>query len=217
MSDLGSFDRVKTRKLLYHPVYDHFGEKIEMQKAREHLGLSNLDKVILFFGLVRNYKGLDILLEAVAKMPQREHVKVLVAGEFYEDKAHCLSIIKTHGLEHNVIIRDEFIPEDEVKYYFCASNIVAQPYRTATQSGVTQIAYHFETPMLVTNVGGLAEIVPNKVVGYVCRPEPQVISEQLSLFFTGNDEENFRSQLPQEKFRFEWKIFAHEMVTWESK
>jgi glycosyltransferase involved in cell wall biosynthesis len=217
MSDLGSFDRVKTRKLLYHPVYDHFGEKIEMQKAREHLGLSYHDKVILFFGLVRNYKGLDILLEAVAKMPQREHIKVLVAGEFYEDKALCLSIIRMHGLEHNVIIRDEFIPEDEVKYYFCASNIVAQPYRTATQSGVTQIAYHFETPMLVTNVGGLAEIVPNRVVGYVCRPEPQVISEQLSLFFTGNDEEEFRLQLPKEKMRFEWKNFAKEMVIWDSK
>jgi len=215
-ADLASFNRTRPRKLLYHPVYDHFGEKLSMEEARKHLCLSMDDKVILFFGLVRNYKGLDILLEAVAKMPQREHVKVLVAGEFYEDKAHCLSIIKTHGLENNVIIRDEFIPEDEVKYYFCASNIVAQPYRTATQSGVTQIAYHFETPMLVTDVGGLAEIVPNKVVGYVCKPEPQVISEQLSLFLSGNDEEKFRSHLPQEKLRFEWKNFANEMVTWDS-
>jgi glycosyltransferase involved in cell wall biosynthesis len=215
MADLASFDRVRPRKLLYHPVYDHFGEKLSMEEARQHLGLSMHDKVILFFGLVRRYKGLDLLLEAVSQMPDRANIKVLVAGEFYEDKAECLAIIQKHGLEKNVIIRDEFIPESEVKFYFCAANIMAQPYRTATQSGVTQIAYHFETPMLVTDVGGLPEMVTDGVIGHVCKPEVASITTCLSTYFSGDDEQRFRKQLPIEKERFGWKNFTQELVSWE--
>jgi glycosyltransferase involved in cell wall biosynthesis len=214
MSDLASFDRSKIRKLLYHPIYDHFGEAVPMAQAREKLGLSTSDRVILFFGIVRHYKGLDLLLEAVAKMPDRKNLKVLVAGEFYEGKDECLRIIRENGLEQHVILHDRFIPESEVKYYFCAANIMAQPYRSATQSGVTQIAYHFETPMLVTNVGGLPEMVSDGKVGYVCSSKNRGIANCLSDFFSGEKEKEFRMNLTEEKSRFGWEKFAEELLFW---
>jgi len=214
MSDLGSFDRFKTRKLLYHPIYDHFGEAVPMAEARERLGLGVKDRVILFFGIIRHYKGLDLLLNAVARMPDRENLMVLVAGEFYEDKDECMGIIRKNGLENHVILHDRFIPESEVKYYFCAANIMAQPYRSATQSGVTQIAYHFGTPMLVTDVGGLPEMVPHKVVGFVCASEQQAIATCLSSYFSRQDELVFRENLKWEKARFGWEKFAEALLLW---
>ncbi|MCF8255942.1 MAG: glycosyltransferase [Flavobacteriales bacterium] len=214
MADLSSYDRTKARKLLYHPVYDHFGESVPMAEARKRLGLSENDRVILFFGIVRHYKGLDLLLEAVAQMPDRTGLKVVVAGEFYEGKEECLEIIRKNGLEKHVILHDNFIPENEVKYYFCAANIMAQPYRSATQSGVTQIAYHFGTPMLVTDVGGLPEMVPHRTVGHVCPPQPSSIARHLNDFFSGNDEQTFRDNLPKEREKFSWSRFAKELLHW---
>jgi len=215
MADLGSFDRTKTRKLLYHPIYDHFGEVVPMADARQRLGLSENDRVILFFGIIRHYKGLDLLLEAVAHMPDRTNLKVVVAGEFYEGKEECLDIIRKKGLEKHVILHDNFIPENEVKYYFCAANIMAQPYRSATQSGVTQIAYHFGTPMLVTNVGGLPEMVQHGKVGYVCDSEPEDISIALASYFSGNDEQHFRNNMPEARERFGWERFATALLSWD--
>lgn len=214
MAELGSFDRSKARKLLYHPVYDHFGEKVPMAEARQHLGLAAEDCVILFFGIVRHYKGLDLLLEAVAHMPDRTNLKVVVAGEFYEGKEECLEIIRKNGLEKHVILHDNFIPENEVKYYFCAANIMAQPYRSATQSGVTQIAYHFGTPMLVTDVGGLPEMVQHGKVGYVCNSEPEEIAVALSRFFSGEEEQHFRENMSEARERFGWERFATELLSW---
>lgn len=214
MGDLASFDRTRPRKLLYHPVYDHFGSKVPRPVARQHLGLGADEQVILFFGLVRHYKGLDLLLEAVALLPDRARIRVVVAGEFYEGKEECLAIIHKNGLGEHVVLHDLFIPEDEVKHYFCAADIVAQPYRSATQSGVTQIAYHFETPMLVTDVGGLPEMVSHGKVGYVCAPGPEAIAAHLHTFFSGTDAETFRKQLITEKERFGWERFATEVTVW---
>lgn len=215
LRDLNSFDRTKSRKLLYHPVYDHFGQAVPMTVARQRLGLSASDRVILFFGIVRHYKGLDLLLEAVAKVPERKDLKVLVAGEFYEGKDECLAIIRRKGLENHVILHDRFIPENEVKHYFCSANIMAQPYRSATQSGVTQIAYHFGTPMLVTDVGGLPEMVRHGEVGYVCRPEPEAIAEHLSDYFSNDAENRFRGNMPEARERFGWERFASELMGWD--
>jgi glycosyltransferase involved in cell wall biosynthesis len=215
MADLSSFDRTRPRKLLYHPVYDHFGDSVSMEVARKELGLSMQDKVILFFGIVRRYKGLDLLLEAVALMPDLSHIKVLVAGEFYEDKALCMEIIRKNRLENVVILRDQFIPESEVRNYFCASNIMAQPYRSATQSGVTQIAYHYETPMLVTAVGGLPEMVAHNEVGYVCNADPISISDHLITYFQTDDEPRFRKNLPLHREKFGWGHFAEQLVSWD--
>ncbi len=214
-AELASFDRVKARKLLYHPVYDHFGTPVPMTEARGRLGLADTDRVILFFGLVRHYKGLDLLLEAVALMPDRTRIKVVVAGEFYEGKEECLNIISKNGLGGHVILHDQFIPEDEVKYYFSAANIMAQPYRSATQSGVTQIAYHFGTPMLVTDVGGLPEMVQDGKVGHVCAADSGAIAARLDQFFAGRHEQTFRDNMPAERERFGWERFAHELMVWD--
>ena len=106
---------------------------------------------------------------------QHQNLKLIVAGEFYEDDKPYQEIIKKYNLQDSVILHTHFIPDDEVVNYFCASDIIVQPYKNATQSGVTQIAYHFEKPMLVTNVGGLKEIVPNNKVGYVCEPNTKAV------------------------------------------
>ena len=134
--------------------------------------------IYFFFGFVRKYKGLDIILDVMSDDRIKNlGIKLIVAGEFYDDKDQYISMIKDLGISDSVILRSDFIPEDEVKSYFCASDIITQTYRTATQSGVTQIAYHFERPMLVTNVGGLSEIVPHDRVGYVCDINAKEISD----------------------------------------
>jgi glycosyltransferase involved in cell wall biosynthesis len=211
MEELKHFDTAKPRKLLYHPVYDHFGEKVEKQLARKHLSLQQGHKVILFFGIIRKYKGLKLLLEAVSKIEDKEKLKLIIAGEFYEDRAGYTKLINKYGLQDVVKVNAGFVDKYKVKFYFCAADIVAQPYLSATQSGVTQIAYHFETPMLVTNVGGLAEMVPHEKVGYVCDVNPRSISKALETFFNEGKGEVFRENIKEEKKRFDWDFFAKEL------
>ncbi len=196
-----------------HPVYDIFGEKISMQEARGNLGLDPEARYLLFFGFVRAYKGLDLLLEALAKkLLSAEKIHLLVAGEFYESREKYDELIARLGLTDQVVIRSDYIPQEEVRDYFCAANLVAQTYRTATQSGVTQIAYHFERPMLVTDVGGLAEIVPDGKVGYVVNPDPDAIAAALLRFFSENKEEAFSQAAAIEKERFSWSHFTHKFI-----
>lgn len=210
--ELLEFDGVKPRKLLYHPVYDHFGDKVEKSFARKHLNIPEDQKVILFFGIIRKYKGLSLLLEALAKVKDRSNLKLIIAGEFYDDKAKYIRLINELGLHDNVIINAGFVDKYKVKYYFCAADLVAQPYLSATQSGVTQIAYHFETPMLVTNVGGLPEMVPHRKVGYVCERNPESVASAIDSFFGQNEETEFRENLRVEKKRFEWGYFAEQIT-----
>ena len=160
---------------------------------------------MLFFGIIRKYKGLDILLEAFAdKRLQHQNLKLIVAGEFYEDDKPYEDIIKKHNLQDSVILHTHFIPDDKVVNYFCASDIIVQPYKNATQSGVTQIAYHFEKPMLVTNVGGLQEIVPHNKVGYVCDPNTKAVSDCLFDFFSNEKEKEFINGVKAEKSKYSW-------------
>ncbi len=212
LKELAQFDTTKPRKLLFHPLYDHFGERVEKKIAREHLRLTNESKVILFFGIIRKYKGLELLLEAISKMKDRHNLKLVVAGEFYENRSKYDRLIKQFGLERHVVINEGFVDKYKVRYYFCAADIVAQPYLSATQSGVTQIAYHFNTPMLVTNVGGLPEMVPHGKVGYVAEVNAESVAENLDRFF--NDEKTmvgFQQNIIEEKKRFSWEFFAKEI------
>lgn len=213
MRELAQFDTQKPRALLYHPIYDHFGEKVDKVAARKHLSLASDAKVILFFGIIRKYKGLKLLLKAIAKMPDKEKVKLVVAGEFYEDRAVYTRLIEKLKLQGNVVVNAGFVDKYKVKFYFCAADIVAQPYLSATQSGVTQIAYHFETPMLVTNVGGLPEMVAHGKVGYVCEPKEDAIASSLSAFFKENRYEEFSTNVREEKKRFSWEHFANGIVS----
>lgn len=206
LDDIASLDRHnKPRVFAPHPLYDHFGEIMDRAEAVKHLNLDPNYRYFLFFGLVRAYKGLDLLIDAFADERLRKYpMKLLVAGEFYDDPKPYLEQIKKHDLKDFVIIENQYINDDDVKYYFNSSEMVVQPYKSATQSGVTQIAYHFEKPMLVTNVGGLGEIIPNGKVGYVVEPNPSVIADAL-VDFCENDRYNmFEEGVRDEKKKYQW-------------
>ncbi len=212
LNDLSEFTTNDKKVFLPHPIYDIFGEIIEKKKALEHLKLLPNDKYILFFGFIRKYKGLDLLLEAMGDERIKQlGLKLIVAGEYYEDEAPYNDIIKKYHLEKSVILRTSYIAPDEVKYYFSACDMVVQPYRHATQSGVTQIAYHFEKPMLVTNVGGLPEIVPHQLVGYVSEINPLSIANFILDFYVNEREELFLIHIINEKKRFLWSSFVEGM------
>lgn len=206
LQDLDDLNFVKPHIFNPHPLYDNFGPAIPQSEARQKLGLDEDKKYMLFFGFIRNYKGLDLLLEAVAQNGVRETGALLiVAGEFYEDSKPYLDIISKHGLEDQVILKTEFIPNAEVAMYFSAVDLVVQPYRNATQSGVSQVAYHFEKPMIVTDVGGLAEFVPHNKVGFVCKPEPEDISKFIIEFFMDYKPGHFSTGLKEMKQYFSWE------------
>ena len=204
-NDLAQFDANKKKVLGVHPLYDNFGKPISKSDAIKHLDLDKNYKYMLFFGIIRRYKGLDILLEAFADTYlQNQNLRLIVAGEFYEDEKPYHDLIEEYNLSDSVVLATKFIPDEMVVDYFCAADIIVQPYRNATQSGVTQIAYHFEKPMLVTNVGGLNEIVPNKKVGYVCEPNAKDVANCLVDFFSKDKEEEFIEGIKEEKSKYSW-------------
>jgi glycosyltransferase involved in cell wall biosynthesis len=202
--DLRFFNTQKTAVLIPHPLYDNFGEKISLQTARQQLQIDENKKVILFFGFIRQYKGLHILLDAIQLLKNKLDFTLLIAGEFYEDAKPYYQQIEKLGLQNNIKLFANFIPDDEVKKYFCAADLVVQPYINATQSGVTPIAYHFEVPMLVTNVGGLADMVPNGKVGLVADANAASIAQKIEEYFnTGKS--FFVPHLIIEKEKYTWK------------
>lgn len=203
--DLSLFDTKKPRCLCPHPLFDSFGESIERPAAIKHLKLDENCRYMLFFGLVRAYKGLDLLIDAFADARLRKfNVKLIVAGEFYDDPKPYLEQIEKYNLKDLVIIENQFINDTDVKYYFNAADIIVQPYKSATQSGVTQIAYHFEKPMLVTNVGGLGEIIPNGKVGYVVEPNQISIADALVDFYENEKYNTFVEGVKEEKKKYQW-------------
>jgi len=209
LNDLKIFTDTDKKIFLPHPIYDIFGEKLDKSVALKYLQLDPNDKHLLFFGFIRKYKGLDLLLEAMADERVRQlGVKLIVAGEYYEDAASYNQIIEKNNLKNSVILKTEYISSEEVRYYFSACDMVTQPYRSATQSGVTQIAYHFEKPMLVTNVGGLPEIVPHQKVGYVTEINPKSIADAIVDFYSNNKEQAFIQNVIVEKQRFLWSSFV---------
>ena len=206
LTDLHQFAKGKPSQFVPHPLYDNFGEKISKHTARKKLGINIEDKVILFFGFIRKYKGLDILLNAMKLLNQNssnQKIKLLIAGEFYEDEKNYTALLKDPLINDNLIIHTEFISDSMVKYYLCAADCVVQPYRNATQSGVTPLAYHFEIPMIVTNVGGLPSLVPDKKVGLVAEPNAESIAEKVKEYFDLG-EEFFLPHLREEKKKYSW-------------
>ena len=203
--DLKSLNDKKLCLLSPHPIYDNFGTAVSREEAIGSLGLDPSAKYMLFFGFIRDYKGLDILLKAIAdERIKNSDIKLIVAGEFYNNSEKYFELEKQLGLEGKMIWRTDFIADEQVKNYFCASDIIVQPYKTATQSGVTQIAYHCEKPMLVTNVGGLPEIVPNGKVGYSVEPEAKVIADAISDFYSNGRYAEFVENIKEEKKKYSW-------------
>lgn len=218
LADLDKLNKAKPRKYSPHPLYDNFGALISKSEAKKRLGLDQNASYILFFGFIREYKGLDLLINAFADKRFRElNIKLLVAGEFYIDGKPYIELIEKLGLAEQIELHTQFIENNDIVNYFCASDIVAQPYRDATQSGVTQIAYHFEKPMLTTNVGGLSEMVPDGRVGYVVKPEVDEISNALYRFFVENKETEFTANAAIEKKRFSWDILIDNIEEVASK
>lgn len=213
MKDLEKFTDSNHKKYLLHPLYTSFGEKINKSDARKALGLPVDKKLVLFFGLIRKYKGLDILLDAMNELKTQPDINLVIAGEFYEDKQPYLDLIEKYGINGQVILHGKFIANEDVKLYFSAADIVALPYRSATQSGVTQVSFHFEVPTLVTNVGGLSEIIPDKVAGYVVDSNGKAIAEGISDYFTNNRIKSFTQGMINEKKKYDWKIFVDEVYS----
>lgn len=193
-----------------HPVYDHYGCAVTKEEAAIKLGLDPALNYLLFFGLVRKYKGLDLLIESFAKWSKTNpHYKLIVAGEFYEDPSSYLEQIKKLGISNQVIVHNKYIADDDIKYYFSMVDLITQTYRSATQSGISQLAFHFEKPMLVTNVGGLGEIVLDGKTGYVAEANAEAITAQLNRFTTEKNNIDFLPAIQEEKKKYSWSAFVN--------
>jgi len=205
LNDLAIFREKIPVILSPHPLFDNYGAIIERKDALSKLNLNSEDSFLLFFGFIRAYKGLDLLIGAFSdKRLRNRKLKLIIAGEFYEDDTPYRDLIKKKNLENDVILFDHFIKDNEVPVFFSAADLVVQPYRSATQSGVTQIAFYFEKPMLVTDVGGLREIVTDQECGYVVKPEEGAIADAIVDFFENKRKESFMEGVKQEKEKFSW-------------
>ena len=194
-----------------HPMFENFGKVVERKVACEKLGLDADTDYSLFFGLIRDYKGLDLLLEAWAKW-RPDGRKLLVAGEFYASREKIYSLIETLGLQDSVVMHEGFVADEDVRYYFSAADSLLLPYRTATQSGVTQIAYNFSVPMLVTDVGGLPEIVPDGRVGVVCQPTVEGIVDGVKRLYDDGELQRMKANFVEEKKRFSWATMCDKLL-----
>lgn len=212
-NDLKEFDTSKPVVIQPHPVYNIFGAPVSRNEACSALGLDPSLRFLLFFGLVRKYKGLDLLLEAFAASSSKDpNLRLLVAGEFYDDEAAYRNQIQTLGIDNKVIVHNRYIPKEEVRHFFGAASLVVQPYRDATQSGVTQIAYHFQKPMVVTNVGGLPEMVPHGKAGFVTPVSADAIAEAITDFFEKNLEKEFTEGVQQLAGNYSWETFTKSVI-----
>jgi glycosyltransferase involved in cell wall biosynthesis len=218
MHDLRGFEKLKPAIRVIHPLYDNFGEIISKNDARKYLreklnlNVGNDDKIILFFGFIRKYKGLDILFHAMAEpILKRSGIRLLVAGEFYGDSKEYFQLVSDLNISEQLILRTDFIPDSEVRYYLCAADAVIQPYRHATQSGVTPLAYHFEKPMVVSNVGGFAEHVLHEKTGLVSEAQPAALSNAILRFYELG-EQFFIPHLREEKKKYSWKVLVNAIL-----
>ena len=215
MNDLRLFTQKKATQVL-HPLYDNFGDAVTKHDALSFLKINTNKKTILFFGFIRHYKGLDILFNAI-KIIKEEHVnfynqlQVVIAGEYYEDEKRYIALIQEHKIDQAIILKTNFITDSEVKYYFCAADVVIQPYRNATQSGVTPLAYHFNKPMIVTNVGALASNVPHGKVGLVCEPNAEAVASTIIEFYK-LDQQLLIENIQEEKKKYSWQVFVNTIL-----
>jgi len=210
--DLQQFLKQQPVKYIPHPVYDNYGDPMDKASARTWLNIPTEGEYILFFGFIRDYKGLDLLFRAMAdERIQQRGIRLLVAGEYYVGKEKYETLINELGIEDRLILKTDFIPNEEVKYFFSAADLVVQPYKSATQSGISQLCYHFEKPMVVTNVGGLPEIVRHEQGGYVVEVEVVAIADAILAFYEKDKEAEFVSVVKEVKKEFSWDTMINGM------
>lgn len=215
-ADLELFNVKKPVATVTHPLYDNFGEKLPIEEARKHLDLPPGDTIMIFFGFIRKYKGLDLLFDALKILKQDEHaeikkLKLLVAGEFYEKEQPYLEQIQQTDIADRVILRTNFIADSEVKYYLSSANLLVQPYRNATQSGVTPLAYHFLVPMVITRVGGLPAMVPDGVAGLIAEPNAESIAAKIKELLLKNPA-SFVPGMEEERKKYSWEKLTATIV-----
>lgn len=214
LSDLKYFEKNTPSCFTPHPLYDNFGDIVSKQDSKKYLNIPDQLQLFLFFGFIRKYKGLDLLFEAIKVYKEHPsfnpNVKFLIAGEFYEDRKPYDDLIDKLGIRDLLILKTTFIPDSEIKYYLCAAEAVIQPYKNATQSGVTPLAYHFNIPMIVTNVGGLPDLVPDKKAGLIAEPNPKDIADKIVSFLAAGSDV-FLPGLKEEKKKYSWQIMTQQI------
>ncbi len=194
-----------------HPLYDHYGNKLDITRSREKLGIAKDKKVILFFGFIRDYKGLDILIESMTDLS--DDFLLLIGGEVYGNFKKYDELITSLDIRKKVNTQVRYIPENEIPLFFSAADVCVLPYRTATQSGIVGIAYHFDLPVIVTDVGGLAEMVEENRTGLIIdKPNSLLINEALKKYFSENLKEKFMSFIAEYKSRHSWQNLAEEVI-----
>ncbi len=207
--DLVRFRPDASYRLVPHPLYDMFTASVPRSEARERLGLDPEDLVALFFGYVRQYKGLGVLLRALRTVRETLPVRLVVAGEFYEDVVLYERLIAELGLSKDVLLFDEYVPNEDVGTYFVAADVVVLPYLSATQSGVLQIAYNFDRPVIVTDVGGLRESVDEGTTGLVVPPDDErALAAAIVRFFETRAAVDYEAHVRAFKTRFSWDRLA---------
>jgi len=207
--DLEKFVNQPKCKVLPHPVYSRFGEKVSKEKALSKLKLTDA-KYVLFFGFIRDYKGLDVLIEALVFVKEKIKIKLIVAGEFYDDEKKYTGLIEKLNLQDDIILFSDFISTEEVKYYFSAADVVILPYKSATQSGIVQIAVNFDKPVIAASVGGLGEVIKNNQTGYIVEPEnPGQLADAIVKFYTENKENEFSNNISKIAEQYSWKNFVN--------
>jgi glycosyltransferase involved in cell wall biosynthesis len=217
LKDLAIFDRKKMRASNPHPLFDNFGERISRSKAAEVLGLNPNNRYILFFGFIRDYKGLDLAIKAMDKLQKEyDNIHLIIAGESYTDAEKYKEMI-SHELSNRIHWWNRFISDEEVTNFFSLADLVLQPYKKATQSGITQIAYHFEVPMIVTNVGGLPELVPDGECGIVVPPDELEIAKGINRFYTEELHSGLTEGIRQYKLKFGWDRLVNTIIDLSTK
>jgi len=191
-----------------HPVYSIFPPPVDKKEARKKLGIRE-KHVLLYFGYIRRYKGVKYLIEAMPGVLKKLQVHLLVCGEFYEDRDEILTRIQELGLESQITVLDRFIENEEVGTFFCASDLVVLPYVTATQSGIVQVAYHYNRPVVVTRVGGLPEVVHDGKTGFIVPiKDPDALADAVLRFYNGHHEKDFSKNIILEKKKYTWDRMA---------
>jgi glycosyltransferase involved in cell wall biosynthesis len=212
MKDLRRFEFQNPIRISPHPLYDHFGKALPKEEARKELQLDQDWNYLLFFGIIREYKGLDLALKALASEKLKAaKIKLIVAGEFYSNEKTYHDMVKDLGISDRVIFQSEYIPDQVVPVYFSAADLIIQPYKEATQSGVTQIAYHFNKPVLVSNVGGLPELVKHQKAGYVSSLNTEEMADYILDYFSANREAEFVENIKELKKIYGWDLFLNQM------
>jgi len=207
--------KVDSSKVSYspHPIYDHYGDIMQKKEACKTLELDPAFRYMLFFGFIKAYKGLDLLLESLEKeYLKKNQIKLIIAGDVYGNDSIYKDIIIKKQLEEHIIFHKRYIPKDIVKAYFSVCELVVQTYHTATQSGITQIALHFEKPILVTDVGGLSEFVIPDETGYIIPKQTHMIMQTIRQHFNKVDLSKMALKLRQEKSKYQWKPFTEQLI-----